>query len=63
QCAEGVWLTSKQQRELSHTYGDYGLLDSPNDVSDYIKANGIELKDAFKMCVKFCENHLKKEKR
>jgi len=63
QCAEGVWLTSKQQRELSQNFGNWALLEIPDAVSEYIQEQGMTLKDGYKMCVKFCENRMKKEKK
>jgi len=60
--APGVWLSKEQQKELRSKYGDYGILEAPIAVSKYAEQEGIQIKMPYTMCLKFCDNHQKRNK-
>ena len=51
--APGVWLSENQLKELREEYGNDAVIEVPDQVSEWIAAKGMVLKDPMKICQKF----------
>ncbi|HNX38909.1 MAG TPA: hypothetical protein PKI15_11165, partial [Candidatus Cloacimonadota bacterium] len=60
--ADGVYMTAIEQRAFRDDYGDDLFLDIPDKVSEWAIAQGIEVKNGYKMCCQFADKEVKRGK-